>query len=133
MVNAKEKRIQKSRERNPLSSGDMNKRKNENIKEETPRKKVKIRKSDDTNVEPYTGISSKLGQNKLRSNFNLKSQAVLHARTTKKQKKLNKAIKESQIRKKERAQKQQEHISVTINLIQILCCIILQHYLIISF
>lgn len=112
MVNAKERRIQKSREQNPLWSGNKNKRKNEDIKEEVPAKRVKVRKLNDLDEKSYAGMTSKLGQDKLRSNFNLKSQADLHTRTVKKQKKLSKATKQLNVVKKEKTKNKQDNMPV---------------------
>lgn len=112
MVNAKERRIQKSREHNPLWPGNKNKRKNEDTKDEVPAKRVKVRKSNDLDEKPYAGTTSKLGQDKLRSNFNLKSQAELHTRTVKKQKKLNKVTKQLDVMKKEKTKKKQDNMPV---------------------
>lgn len=108
----KERRIQKSRENNPLWSGNKNKRKNENTNKEVPAKRVKVRKLNVPNEKPYVGTTSKLGQDKLRSNFNLKSQAELHTRTVKKQKKLSKTIKQLDIVKKEKTKKKQDNMPV---------------------
>lgn len=108
----KEKRIQKSRENNPLWSGNKNKKKNEDIKKEVPAKRVKVKKLNDISEKPYSGMTSKLGQTKLRSNFNLKSQAELHMQTVKKQKKLNKVSKQLDIMKKEKIKKKQDNMSV---------------------
>ncbi|XP_018051317.1 PREDICTED: RNA-binding protein 28 isoform X2 [Atta colombica] len=107
LVNAKEKRIQKSREHNPLWFGNKDKKKNED-KEEVPTKRVKVRKLNDQEEKSYAGMTSKLGQDKLRSNFNLKSQAELHTMTVKKQKKLNKAAKQLNIVKQEKIKKRQD-------------------------
>lgn len=112
MVNAKDRRIQKSREHNPLWSGNKNKRKNEDTNEEVPAKRIKARKLNDLDEKSYTGITSKLGQDKLRSNFSLKSQADLHTRTVKKQKKLNKATKQLNIVKKEKRKNKQDNMPV---------------------
>lgn len=113
MVNAKERRIQKSRDRNPLWSENKNKRKSED-KEESLTKRVKVRKviEDELNEKSYTGITSKLGQDKLRSNFKLKSQANLHMRTMKKQKKLTKTIKQLEVMKKAKTKKMQDNMPV---------------------
>ncbi|XP_012061488.1 PREDICTED: RNA-binding protein 28 [Atta cephalotes] len=107
LVNAKEKRIQKSREHNPLWFGNKDKKKNED-KEEVPTKRVKVRKLNDQEEKSYAGMTSKLGQDKLRSNFNLKSQAELHTMTVKKQKKLNKAAKQLNVVKQEKIKKRQD-------------------------
>lgn len=108
----KERRIQKSRENNPLWSGNKNKRKNEDTKKEVSAKRVKGRKLNDSNEKPYSGMTSKLGQSKLRSNFNLKSQAELHMQTVKKQRKLSKASKQLDIVKKEKIKKKQDNMPV---------------------
>lgn len=113
MVNAKDRRIQKSREHNPLWPGNKNKRKNEDTKEEVPAKRIKARKLNDLDEKSYAGITSKLGQDKLRSNFNLKSQADLHTQTVKKQKKLNKATKQLNIVKKEKRKNKQDNMPVS--------------------
>lgn len=114
MVNAKERRIQKSRDRNPLWPGNKNKRKSEDAKEEIPTKRFKTRKvtETDSNEKSYAGTISKLGQDKLRSTFNLKSQAELHMRTVKKQKKVTKTMKQLQAAKKAKTQKIQDNMPV---------------------
>ncbi|EZA60041.1 RNA-binding protein [Ooceraea biroi] len=113
LVNAKERRIQKSRDRNPLWSGNNNKRKREDAKEEkVPIKRLKARKSDNSDEKPYAGITGNLGQDRLRSNYNLKSQAQLHMQTVKKQKKVNKMTKELKTLKKEKAKRRQENMPV---------------------
>ncbi|KOC66322.1 RNA-binding protein 28, partial [Habropoda laboriosa] len=115
MVNAKQKRLQKSRENNPLWAGnkfkrkaeDTNgevptkrlkvenkvKRKGENTNHEVPTKKLKNEKVDESDLKPYAGMVGKLGQNKLRSKHNLKTQAMLHGQTVRKEKKMKKASK----------------------------------------
>jgi hypothetical protein len=75
-------------------------------------KRLKVRKSDDSNEKPYAGVIAKLGQDKLRSNYKLKSQAQLHMQTTKKQKKLHKMTKELKMMKKEKAREKQENMPV---------------------
>ncbi|XP_032684594.1 RNA-binding protein 28 isoform X2 [Odontomachus brunneus] len=113
MMNAKERRIQKSREHNPLCSKYKGKRKAEDITvEELSNKRVKTRKLDDSNEMFYAGITSKLGQNKLRSNFNLKSQAALHIKTVKKERKLRKTTKQTEVTKKEKAKKKKENMLI---------------------
>lgn len=112
MVNAKERRIQKSREHNPLCSKYKGKRKDEDKVEELPNKRAKREKLDDSSVKPYAGVSGKLGQDKLRSNFHLRSQAALHARSVKKERRLRKATKQTEVTKKERAKKKQERMPV---------------------
>ncbi|XP_024883836.1 RNA-binding protein 28-like [Temnothorax curvispinosus] len=112
LVNAKERRVQKSRENNPLWPGNKNKRKNEDTKKEVSAKRVKVRKLNDPDDKPYAGTTGKLGQDKLRSNFNLKSQAELHTRAVKKQKKMSKTIKQLDIVKKEKAKNKQDNMPV---------------------
>lgn len=105
-------------------SGNKNKRKNEDTEKEVPVKRVKVKKLNDSNEKPYSGITSKLGQNKLRSNFNLKSQAELHIHTVKKQRKLNKVSKQLDIVKKEKIKKKQDNIPVRYILIFIISYIL---------
>ncbi|KAL6258760.1 hypothetical protein P5V15_010708 [Pogonomyrmex californicus] len=109
MVNAKARRLQKSRENNPLCSENKNKRKNDDTEKEISAKRVKVRKLNDSDEKPYTGITSKLGQDKLRSKFKLKTQAELHMRAIKKQKKLNKTTKQLNIVKKEKIKEKQDN------------------------
>lgn len=124
MVNAKERRIQKSRDRNPLWSENKNKRKSEDAEKEIrDTKRVKARRvnENELNKKSYTGITGNLGEDKLRSNFTLKSQAKLHMRTVKKQKKLTKTIKQSETAKKAKKKKMQDNMPVRyIDLIYIL-------------
>lgn len=124
MVNAKERRIQKSRDRNPLWSENKNKRKSEDAEKEIrDTKRVKARRvnENELNKKSYTGITGNLGEDKLRSNFTLKSQAKLHMWTVKKQKKLTKTIKQSETAKKTKIKKMQDNMPVRyIDLIYIL-------------
>lgn len=124
MVNAKERRIQKSRDRNPLWSGNKKeiKRKSKD-EEEISTKRVKVRKiaENELNEKPYTGITGKLGQDKLRSNFKLKSQAELHMRTMKKQKKLTKTIKQLEVAEKAKIKKMQDNMPVRLFIYFIYC------------
>ncbi|XP_028047298.1 RNA-binding protein 28 isoform X2 [Monomorium pharaonis] len=111
LVNVKERRLQKSRERNSLWSGNKNKREHaDGTKDEVSVKRVKVRKSNDLDEKPYAGMIGKVGYDKLRSNFNLKSQAELHTRTVKKQKKLKKTTKQLEIVKKEKIKRKQDNI-----------------------
>lgn len=98
-------------------SGNKNKRKSEDAEEEILTKRVKARRVNEKelNKKSYTGITSKLGEDKLRSNFTLKSQAKLHMRTMKKQKKLTKTIKQSETAKKEKKKKMQDNMPVRYN------------------
>ncbi|XP_029664594.1 RNA-binding protein 28 [Formica exsecta] len=113
LVNAKERRIQKSRDRNPLWSENKNKRKSEDAEKEIrDTKRVKARRvnENELNKKSYTGITGNLGEDKLRSNFTLKSQAKLHMWTVKKQKKLTKTIKQSETAKKAKTKKMQDNM-----------------------
>lgn len=112
MVDAKERRIEKSRKNNPLWSENKNKRKSEETKEEVPAKRIKARKSNDLEEKSYAGIAAKVGQDNLRSNFKLKSQAAVHTRKVKKQKKLDKAKKQQKIVQREKAKNKRENMPI---------------------
>lgn len=73
---------------------------------------MKTKKTDNSSGKPYAGITGKLGQDKLRSKYNLKSQAQLHTQSVKKEKKLSKAAKELKIARKEKARRRQENMPV---------------------
>ncbi|XP_063993576.1 RNA-binding protein 28-like [Diachasmimorpha longicaudata] len=107
MVNAKQRRAQKSRNNNPLWKGkrsgdssqettdgpplkrskkiDKTNNKN-NSKSERPGKAV-VRPVEDENVSGFSGTISRVGDRKLRSKFNLKTQARLQAKAQNNQKK----------------------------------------------
>lgn len=125
MVNAKERRIQKSRENNPLWPKNQNKRKSEEIKEEVPAKRVKARKSNDLEEKSYTGIAAKVGQNNIRPNFKLKAQAALHTQKMKKQRKLDRARKQQKIVKQEKAKNRRDNKPVRYTYLDLLLCILL--------
>lgn len=78
-------------------------RKDENKKvEELPYKRaLKTRKLGDSSEKTLCcAVTGKLEQDKLRSNFNLRSQAALHARSVKKERRLHKATKRTEVIKK---------------------------------
>ncbi|CAK9809560.1 RNA-binding protein 28 [Anthophora quadrimaculata] len=128
MVNAKQKRLQKSRENNPLWAGNKfkrkentnakvptkleteskGKRKREDANHEVPVKRLKNEKVDESNVEPYVGMIGKPGQNKLRSKYKLKTQAMLHDQSVRKEKKIKKASKKLEIKRKQKIANQRE-------------------------
>lgn len=118
MVNAKQRRIEKSREKNPLWLGDPTKREGEDDnKKERPAKRFKsdnktvsdertVKKSKHIDVEksltkPFAGMEGKPGENKLRSKFKLKTQAALHHQTLKKEKKMSKSAKKLELKRKQ--------------------------------
>ena len=117
MVNAKQKRAQKSRENNPLWPGNKAKRKGENTNEEVPTKKFKAQKTertekikttDDSNKKSYAGMVAKPGENKLRTKFKLRTQAALHNQTVKKEKKMKKSTKKLQEKRRNRNENKKE-------------------------
>ncbi|XP_012255733.2 RNA-binding protein 28 [Athalia rosae] len=133
MVNAIKKRIEKSRERNPLWNGKeqtntrdrvwTNKRKfadgesGDDKKSKLRRKPVgnkRIKRDQlsatnppvenatgNEDIQSYAGVTSKAGERKMRSRFNLKSQAVLHKQTLRKELKNKKSKAKIQLQKKE--------------------------------
>lgn len=102
MVNAKQKRLQKSRENNPLWSGNKVKRKIEDTNEEVTTKRLKIESVDKSNIKPYSGTVGKPGENKFRSKHNLRTQAMMHSQTVKKEKKIKKSSKKLEMKKKQK-------------------------------
>lgn len=102
MVNAKQKRLQKSRENNPLWSGNKVKRKMEDTNEEVRSKRLKIESVDKSNIKPYSGMVGKPGENKLRSKHNLRTQAMVHSQTVKKEKKIKKSSKKLEMKRKQK-------------------------------
>ncbi|KAK1116723.1 hypothetical protein K0M31_018116 [Melipona bicolor] len=102
MVNAKQKRLQKSRENNPLWSGTKVKRKMEDTNEEVTSKRLKIESVDKSNIKPYSGTVGKPGENKLRSKHNLRTQAMVHSQTVKKEKKIKKSSKKLEMKRKQK-------------------------------
>ncbi|KAK0099071.1 hypothetical protein PV326_008385 [Microctonus aethiopoides] len=101
MVNAKQRRIEKSRERNPLWMGKRKGDLNNDKSNEPPLKRPNnhSKKQQETNsqsnnnedVEGFAGITSKPGAStKLRSKYKLKSQIELHNKVLKNEKKKKK-------------------------------------------
>ncbi|XP_076302436.1 LOW QUALITY PROTEIN: RNA-binding protein 28-like [Lasioglossum baleicum] len=103
MVNAKQKRLEKSRENNPLWTKNKSKRKDNDVSEEVSTKRLKIDNEDKSSIKPYTGMIGKRGENKLRSKHNLINQAMVHNETVKKEKKLKKSSKKLVMKKKQKA------------------------------
>lgn len=89
MVNAKQRRIQKSQIRNPLWPGnkDQVQNKNANKIDLVEQEKIKSTTKLDDDIKSFSGIKSKPGQTKMRSKFNLKNQAIVHNQLLKKEKK----------------------------------------------
>lgn len=113
LVNAKQKRLQKSRESNPLWTGNEMKRKGGERNEEVPTKQLRTERTEDPNVKPYTGMVGKFGQNKLRSKYNLKTQAMVHSQTVKKEKKVKKSNKKLEMKRKQKiANKKEAKVSI---------------------
>lgn len=132
MVNAIKKRVEKSREKNPLWTGKIqsdrplgnkrkhtddkpanNKRRNTdnrpNNKDQRRVKHLRVENgAGEDNVQPYSGMTSKPGENKMRSRFNLKSQAALHKETVKKESKNKKFKAKLQLQKKEERNSRKE-------------------------
>lgn len=114
MVNAKQKRIQNSREKNPTWPGNKVKRKGEATNEETPMKKSKFGESskaeanNESSRKPYVGMVAKQGENKLRSKFKLKNQAAVHHQTVKKEKKMKKFSQKLKEKRKNRNESKNE-------------------------
>ncbi|XP_066591352.1 RNA-binding protein 28 [Prorops nasuta] len=85
MVKAKERRVQKSREKNPLWQDRNLKRKGEDkTGDRVPSKVQKLRKEDDNSS--FAGTTGKPGEKKLRSKSKLKAQAELHSKVRKERK-----------------------------------------------
>ncbi|XP_076294345.1 RNA-binding protein 28 isoform X2 [Lasioglossum baleicum] len=113
MVNAKQKRIQKSRENNPTWPGNKAKRKGEATNEETPIKRSKFGESSKSEVneagkKPFVGMVAKQGENKLRSKFKLRNQAAVHHQTVKKEKKMKKFSQKLKEKRKNRNENKNE-------------------------
>lgn len=115
MVNAKQRRIQKSREKNPLWKGydktnSSGKVENNGGKDRRQRFAGKGNQVDETKGEAssYSGVTGKPGVNKMRSKFNLKSQAMMHKESLKQEKKAKKRTKELINRKKEEVASRKE-------------------------
>ncbi|XP_076179662.1 RNA-binding protein 28 [Ptiloglossa arizonensis] len=108
MVKAKQRRVEKSRENNPLWPGSKVKLKGEATNEEVPKKKFKSEITNELNKKPYAGMVGKPGENTLRSKFKLKTQAQLHYETVKKEKKMKKSSKMLEEKKRQRNENKNE-------------------------
>ncbi|KAI4495694.1 hypothetical protein M0802_008529 [Mischocyttarus mexicanus] len=102
MVNAKQRRVEKSKARNPLYPGN----KNTIPKKSVEQKRVEAKKELEKEEKTFSGVKSKPGQTKIRSRFNLKNQAILHSKTLKKEKKAAKNNQQSRKTKVEKIKKQ---------------------------
>lgn len=102
MVNAKQKRLQKSRENNPLWSENKVKTKGEDTNQEVAAKRLKTENEDKFNIKPYAGMIGKPGENKLRSKHNLKIQAMVHDQAVKKEKRIKRSSKKLEIKRKQK-------------------------------
>lgn len=89
MVNAKQRRIQKSQARNPLYSGNKDQKQNKNVNKTHPIEETKIEDKNELEKDKksFSGVKSKPGETKIRSKFNLKNQGILHSKIIKKEKK----------------------------------------------
>ena len=103
MVNAKQRRVIKSREHNPLWKRDHPDSKRQNFKDQPPSKRPKIGLSAPNVGEDhqYSGVKSKPGEQKTRSRFNIKNQALLHNKVRKTEKKQFREAKKLQQKKRD--------------------------------
>ncbi|PSN38981.1 RNA-binding protein 28 [Blattella germanica] len=103
IMNIKQKRLEKSRTKNPLYSGNVDHQKggklNSDNHERKPHESLKTEEERDS----YVGVTSKPGNTKMRNRFRLKTQAKLHSqmvhKTKLKQKKQHKIEQHKQITK----------------------------------
>ncbi|XP_034948872.1 RNA-binding protein 28 [Chelonus insularis] len=110
IVNVKKRRIEKSRERNPLwrkkyGLDDMNDSK-KSIESAPKRMKNNPDNTnkDDTQIPQFSGLTSKPGKSgKLRSTYKLKTQAVLHNKIRKNERRVEKNMKINKAEKKNRS------------------------------
>ncbi|EFA01819.1 RNA-binding protein 28 [Tribolium castaneum] len=82
MIKAKQKRLEKSRLKNPKCK-EFNPKV---VKEDQERKQKRLNETHDTEGE-FVGVTAKPGKQKMRSRYNLKTQARLHLENLKKEKK----------------------------------------------
>nr|XP_031846783.1 RNA-binding protein 28 [Nomia melanderi] len=113
MVNARQKRIQRSQENNPTWPGYKMKRQQQETNEKVPTKRFKFGESskvekNESNKKPFAGAVGKPGENKLRSKFKLKNQAAVHHETVKKEKKLKRTSKKLEEKRKLRKENRNE-------------------------
>lgn len=109
MVNARQKRLEKSRENNPLWVGNKVKRKMENTNGDVlAKKRLKNEEADEFNTKSYIGTIGKPGETKLRSKHNLKTQEIVHNQMVKKEKKKKKSSKKLDVKRKQKIADQKE-------------------------
>ncbi|KAF7997863.1 hypothetical protein HCN44_009261 [Aphidius gifuensis] len=105
MVNAKERRVQKSRDHNPLWQNKRKETSNDNNNDSTNDQSSKRPRYHEPNevieaIPEYSGVTSKPGRTKLRSKFNIKNQAELHKKVRQDQhktRKFERKLKERQV------------------------------------
>lgn len=112
MVNAKLNRIKKSQERNPLYLNNPKRKIESKSRDQIPTKRHK-NEEEDVETNNYTGAIGKPGHSKLRSKFNLKTQALIHKDNLKKQKKERKAKKQLATQKQDMLSKKGTQVSNT--------------------
>lgn len=90
MINAKQRRIQKSQARNPLYTGNKDQVQNKNVNKMHSIGETKaLARNEELENEKrsFSGVKSKPGETKIRSKFSLKNQSILHNKIIKKEKK----------------------------------------------
>ncbi|CAH0560297.1 unnamed protein product [Brassicogethes aeneus] len=100
MVNARQKRMEKSRQKNPKHK-DYNPELNK-IEDESKKRKFEV----EENLQEFSGVPAKPGPQKMRSRYKLSTQAKLHHENLKKEKKKKKFAKKSLSEKKQEFTKQ---------------------------
>nr|XP_033343102.1 RNA-binding protein 28 [Megalopta genalis]XP_033343103.1 RNA-binding protein 28 [Megalopta genalis]XP_033343104.1 RNA-binding protein 28 [Megalopta genalis]XP_033343105.1 RNA-binding protein 28 [Megalopta genalis] len=113
MLNARQKRTEKSRENNPTWPGNKAKRKGEETNEGPLLKKSKFGNSskienNEPRKKPFVGMVAKPGENKMRSKFKLKNQAAVHHQSVKKEKKLKKSSQKLKEKRRNRRENKNE-------------------------
>lgn len=105
ILKAKEKRLQKSKMRNPNSKdynpGDQKEEKSVNKRKDGSNMVKTGSVNTDGNMNQYSGVAATPGIKKMRSRFNLKSQAKLHFENLKQEKKKRKSTKALDERRKD--------------------------------
>lgn len=124
MVNAKQRRVEKSRQHNPLyvdrkrpaennqesvtNEAEANSKKGAKRKRKSATAAAGSKASASEDVESFAGTTGKPGVIKQNSKFFLKKQAAMHIENLKQQKKKAKGMKELTAKKKELASKRRE-------------------------
>jgi nucleolar protein 4 len=121
MVNAKKRRLEKSRQHNPLynagkrqggkdeeASGEVKGGKRYAKRRKQSEKKRSLENAGGDNVEAYVGTAGKAGLTKMNSKFFLKKQAQLHNEKLKESKKKSKSMRQLTLKKKEEALSRRE-------------------------